>query len=65
MQVGSDEIIRSDSERFTEKAKSAGVNVTLEIWDGMQHEWQYAASWLPEGRQALAKVGKFISAHCK
>jgi epsilon-lactone hydrolase len=64
MQVGSNEIILSDSVSFAEKAKSAGVNVTLEIWDGMQHEWQYAASFLPEGRQAIAKIGEFLAEKC-
>ena len=64
MQVGSNETILSDSTLFAEKAKSAGVDVTLEVWKDMQHEWQYAASWLPEGRQALAKIGEFVSQHC-
>jgi len=65
MQVGSSEIILSDSVSFAEKAKSAGVDVTLEVWDGMQHEWQYAASLLPEARQALARIGEFAAKHCK
>jgi acetyl esterase/lipase len=65
LQVGSNEIILSDSVQFAEKAKSAGVDITLEVWDGMQHEWQYAASWLPEGRDALAHIGKFVDTHCK
>jgi monoterpene epsilon-lactone hydrolase len=64
MQVGSNETILSDSTLFAEKAKSAGVDVTLEVWKDMQHEWQYAASWLPEGRQALARIGEFVSQHC-
>lgn len=64
MQVGSNESILSDSVSFAEKAKSAGVNVTLEVWDGMQHEWQYAASFLPEGRQAIAKIGEFMAEKC-
>lgn len=64
IQVGSDEAILSDATKFTEKAKAAGVDVTLEIWDGMQHEWQYAASFIPEGRQAIVRIGEFITAHC-
>ena len=64
LQVGSDEVILSDSTQFAEKAKSAGVDVTLDVWDGMQHEWQYAASWLPEGRDALAKMGEFVAEKC-
>lgn len=64
LQVGSNEIILSDSVSFAEKAKSAGVDVTLEVWEGMQHEWQYAASWLPEGRAALARIGEFVAGKC-
>lgn len=64
LQVGSNEIILSDSVQFAEKAKSAGVDVTFDVWDGMQHEWQYAASLLPEARQALARIGEFISKKC-
>jgi len=61
LQVGSDEIILSDSVLFAEKARSAGVDVTLNVWKDMQHEWHYAASWLPEGRQAIARIGEFVS----
>jgi monoterpene epsilon-lactone hydrolase len=64
LQVGSEEIILSDSTQFAEKAQSAGVDVTLEVWKGMQHEWQYAASWLPEGRQAIARIGEFVAEKC-
>jgi epsilon-lactone hydrolase len=64
LQVGSDEIILSDSVSFAEKAKAAGVNVTLEVWKGMQHEWQYAASFLPEARQAIAKIAEFVAEKC-
>jgi monoterpene epsilon-lactone hydrolase len=61
MQVGSEEALLSDSTQFAEKARSAGVDVTLEVWKDMQHEWQYAASWLPEARQAIAKIGEFVA----
>ena len=64
IQVGSAEAILSDSTQFAEKAKSAGVDVTLEVWKDMQHEWQYAASLLPEGRQAIAHIGEFVAEKC-
>ncbi len=64
LQVGSNETILSDSKEFVEKARSAGVDATLEVWEGMQHEWQYAASLLPEGRQAIAHIGEFIAEKC-
>jgi monoterpene epsilon-lactone hydrolase len=60
IQVGSDECLLSDCTRFAEQAKQAGVPVTLEVWDGMQHVWQFAASLLPEGRQAIDHIAKYI-----
>lgn len=60
IQVGSEEILLSDSTRLAENARNAGVEVTLEIWEGMQHVWHFAANILPEARQAIEKIGKFI-----
>jgi acetyl esterase/lipase len=60
IQVGSDEVLLSDSQRLAEHARLSGVNVTVEIWDGMQHVWQFAASFVPEARQAIEKIGEFI-----
>jgi monoterpene epsilon-lactone hydrolase len=61
IQVGSDEILLADSIRWAESARAAGVEVKLEVWDGMQHEWQFAARLMPEGRQALEHVKEFIA----
>jgi monoterpene epsilon-lactone hydrolase len=62
LQVGSCEVLRSDVEGFAEKARQAGVGVNLEVWPGMQHEWQFAAKILPEGRKAIARIGAFVQA---
>jgi acetyl esterase/lipase len=59
IQVGSDEVLLSDCTRFAKQAEKAGVSVTLEVWQGMQHVWQFAASFLPEGRQAINHIGQF------
>ncbi len=64
VQVGSDEAILSDGVQFAAKARSAGVDVRLEVWKGMQHEWQYAASLLPEGREAIGHISDFIDEIC-
>jgi monoterpene epsilon-lactone hydrolase len=61
--VGSEEVLLSDSTRFAEKARLAGVDITLENWKGMQHVWPFAASLLPEGRQAVNRIGEFIIQH--
>jgi acetyl esterase/lipase len=65
IQVGTREMILSDSTRIAEKARAAGVDVTLEIWEGMQHEWQFASSIMPEGRRAVERIGDFIRGHCE
>jgi acetyl esterase/lipase len=61
IQAGSEETLLSDATRFAERARRAGVDVTLEVWPGMQHVWQIMASLLPEGRLAIAQIGEFIS----
>ena len=62
IQVGSAEILLSDATRLAARAQAAGVAVTLEVWPEMQHEWHFAAQWLPESRQAITRIGKFIEA---
>jgi acetyl esterase/lipase len=64
IQVGSEEVLLSDSTQFAEKARLAGVDLTLENWKGMQHVWQFTASMLPEARQAVARIGEFILQYC-
>jgi len=61
--VGTWEVLLDDSLRFAEKAKAAGVPVTLEVWDEMIHIWPYFAAILPEGRQAIERMGTFINRH--
>ena len=63
IQVGTAEILLDDSRRFAERAKTAGVEVELEIWEDMIHVFQAFATYLPEGKQAITKIGKFIKDH--
>lgn len=52
-----------DSARLADRAKAAGVDVTLDVWDDMFHVWQVFASMLPEGQQAIDRIGEFIREH--
>jgi monoterpene epsilon-lactone hydrolase len=45
---------------FAERAREAGVDVTLEIMERGQHVQQLVASILPEARQAIAHIGQFV-----
>jgi len=58
--VGTAEIIEDDSVRFAEKAKKAGTDVKLEIFDDMIHGFQAFSAWAPEGQGAIDKIGAYI-----
>lgn len=62
IQAAGDEIVLSDSLRLAERAKQAGVQITLEIWEGMWHFFQSFSAIVPEARQAVEQVGAFITA---
>jgi epsilon-lactone hydrolase len=58
--VGGDEILLSDATRLADKARAAGVDVTLVVWPRMWHVWHLLAPSLPEARQAVDAIGAFI-----
>lgn len=60
IQVGSYEMLLSDSELVAEKAKKAGVKVRLSIYEGMFHVFQMAMLMIPESKKAWKEVGKFL-----
>lgn len=60
IQVGSYEMLLSDSELVAEKAKKAGCKVRLSIYEGMFHVFQMALLVMPESRRAWREVGKFL-----
>jgi acetyl esterase/lipase len=53
----------SDSTRFAEKAQAAGVEVTLEIEDGLIHVWHMFPD-IPEAQSAIERIGAFIERNC-
>lgn len=61
--VGEAEVLRDDSTRFAAKARQAGVEVDIKIWDGMPHVWQLFQFLLPEARQAMDDAARFAKAH--
>ncbi len=63
IQVGDHETLLSDSVRLADRARQAGVDVTLEVWEGMWHVWQSFGGLVPEGKQAMDKIAAFICKH--
>ncbi|MDP9900967.1 alpha/beta hydrolase [Variovorax ginsengisoli] len=60
IQVGERETVLDDSTSFAAKARAAGVDVELEVWDGMIHVFQQFPAELSEAREALAAIGRFL-----
>ena len=60
IQVGANEILLDDSTRFKERAKSMGVDVTLETWPGMWHDWHTSVPTLLEANQAIEQIGNYV-----
>jgi acetyl esterase/lipase len=61
-QAGGVEVLLQESIDGAAKAKAAGVEVQLEVYDGMMHVFQIF-SWLPEARCALEQAARFIRGH--
>lgn len=59
-QVGSIEMLLSDSVDAAKKAKEAGCEVKLNVYDGMFHVFQMALDMLPESQQAWQEVKEFV-----
>ena len=60
IQVGSNEMLLSDSKTVAEKARTEGVRVRLHVYEGMFHEFQMAYTAIPESKKAWAETGRFI-----
>ena len=61
--VGEDETLLDDSTRFAEKARAAGVEITLRVGEGMVHCYPLFAPLFPEATQAMDEICAFIKAH--
>ena len=56
--VGSDEVLLDDSRRLVERARSAGVNVTLRSWPLVPHVWQLFR--IPEAIASMDEAARFL-----
>ena len=63
LQVGTREILLSDSTRFAEKARAADVDITLEVEEGLIHVWQMLPG-VPEAQSAVDRIGAFVASRC-
>nr|HEV8008983.1 alpha/beta hydrolase [Bradyrhizobium sp.] len=62
IQVGDRETVLADSTMFADKARAVGVDVELQVWDGMIHVFQMFAE-LPDAHRAIASIAEFLKQH--
>jgi len=62
VQVGSDEVLLDDAVGLADRAKGAGVSVTLEEWPAMIHVWHWFLPMLAEAERAIGVIGTFVRA---
>ncbi len=60
IQVSKAEELYSDAMRLAERAQACGVETEVEPWEDMTHVWQSMAALIPEGREAIEDVGRFV-----
>tara|TARA_Y100000766_G_scaffold34596_2_gene24377 strand:+ start:5887 stop:6762 length:876 start_codon:yes stop_codon:yes gene_type:complete len=58
--VGENEILLDDSRIFAQKAKESGVDIEIDIWPNMFHDWWLFGSFIPETIQVLDKAANWI-----
>lgn len=59
--VGDNEILLDDSRLFAQKAVESGVDIEIDIWPSMFHDWWLFGSFIPETRLVLDKVANWIN----
>ena len=59
IQVGTSDLLLSDSERLAKAATEAGVDVRLEVGDGLPHVYQLMLG-TPEATDATNRIGRFL-----
>ncbi|HZU75302.1 MAG TPA: alpha/beta hydrolase fold domain-containing protein [Dehalococcoidia bacterium] len=62
IQVGTEEILFDDGARLADRARAAGVDVTFEPCEELFHVFQLMAQMLPEGQEAIERIGAFLQA---
>jgi uncharacterized protein (TIGR02246 family) len=60
VQVGEAEILLDDATRLASRARDAGVEVALEVWEEMFHVWHAFAEILPEAARACERIAAWL-----
>ncbi len=60
IQVGGDETLQGESRQLEENARTAGVQVRLDVFPEQQHTFQMAAGRAPEADDAIRRLAEWV-----
>jgi len=60
VQVGGAEVILDQVVAFADRARAAGVDARLRVWEDCFHDWPLFAAVLGDGRRAVEEIGTFV-----
>jgi acetyl esterase/lipase len=60
IQAGTHELLVDSISAFVKKVRWAGVPVHYDAWEGMFHCWQVFATQVPQGQEAIDRMGVFV-----
>lgn len=62
--VGGNEVLLDDTLVCVQKAREQGVNVQVEVGEGMTHDYPLSLPWLSESQEAWNLFQEFLTGHC-
>jgi acetyl esterase/lipase len=58
--VGDDEVLLADSIRYADRARAAGAEISLSVWEGMPHVFQSSLGQFFAAERSLDAIGDFL-----
>jgi epsilon-lactone hydrolase len=62
--ASSTEVLLDDAVRLAGRARESGVQVDLQVWDGLPHAWPIHYLLMPEARRAIRQIADFLASQC-
>ncbi|MDR3289168.1 MAG: alpha/beta hydrolase [Peptococcaceae bacterium] len=59
IQTAGDDVLYEDSLKLYDRGKKAGVDMHMELWEGIWRVWRQFAAKSPEAEEAVSEIGEF------
>jgi len=59
--VGNDEVLLDDSLRYVQRARDAGVDAQVDVWEGMPHGFTSGVGTLDAANRVVEAIGTFLA----